>query len=75
MRRLRRFVVPLAYVACTVGMTWPAVRRLGERIVAQGTDAWIFWWNDWWVERALATGQDVYRTQLLFYPRGVSLAY
>jgi len=65
----------LAYAVLTLIMTYPAVLHLGDRVLGSAQDARIFWWNNWWVKRALITGQSPYTTPVLFYPQGVSLTY
>ena len=75
MRWLKRAWVPLAYAGITIVMTYPAILHLRDLVLAGGEDAWIFWWNNWWVKRALTTGQSVYMTQDLFFPQGADLTY
>ena len=76
MRRLLRGAwVPLAYVGLTLVMTYPAVLHLGSQVLSSGPDAWVFWWNNWWIKKALTTGQQLYTTPYLFFPQGVSLTY
>jgi hypothetical protein len=56
-------------------MTYPAVLHLRDQVLGGGVDAWIFWWNNWWIKRALTTGGDPYFTKHLFFPHGVDLTY
>ena len=72
---LRRWWMPLAYTVITLVMTYPAVVHLGDRVISSSPDAWIFWWNNWWVKKALTTGQSVYYTKHQFFPSGVDLTY
>jgi len=79
MRWLRRLWVPLLYTALTLVMTYPAILHLSDQVLSTGLDggedAWIFWWNNWWIKRALMTGDNVYFTKHLFFPHGVDLTY
>jgi len=72
---LGRWRAPLLYVLLTLAMTYPAVAHLGDQVFSSGPDAWVFWWNNWWVKKALATGQNVTFTRYLFFPFGVDLTY
>ena len=63
MRWLRRLWVPLFYTALTLVMTYPAILHLSDQVLSTGLDggedAWIFWWNNWWIKRALMTGETM----------------
>jgi hypothetical protein len=63
----------LGYVLLTLAMTAPLIARLGTHLVGFGDDAWMHYWNNWWVQRVLTEGGSVYTTNLLFYPQSVSL--
>jgi hypothetical protein len=54
-------------------MTLPAPLQLSQRLLGNSIDSWIFYWNDWWIERALAEGHNWMFTPYLFYPQGASL--
>ena len=54
-------------------MTLPAPLQLSQRLLGNSIDSWIFYWNDWWLERALAEGHNWMFTPYLFYPQGASL--
>ena len=75
MRWLKKLWTLLIYTVITLIMTYPLVLRLQDRVIDCGTDTLIFWWNNWWIKRALTTGESVYFTQHLFFPHGVSLTY
>jgi hypothetical protein len=63
----------MAY-ALTVGlMTWPASSHLSRQLIGNSIDNWIFYWNNWWLERAITEGHDWFFTPYLFYPQGTSL--
>ncbi len=65
----------LGYVLLTLLMTYPLVIHLTTRLVGQGGDPWVHYWNTWWVGKALAEGKIPYYTDMLFYPLGASLVY
>ena len=56
-------------------MTWPLALRLDTHFAGQDKDVWINPWATWWTEKAISEGQTLYYTNLMFYPRGVSLAF
>ena len=74
-RVLGQVLLLLAYCAVAVGTTWPLLVHLSTHIPGHTLDAPLHYWNGWWVRRALATGQSLFHTRLLFYPHGVSLAH
>ena len=39
----------LGYVLLTLVMTYPLVVRLKTHLVGFGDDAWVQYWNNWWV--------------------------
>ena len=65
----------LAYFSVAVGMTWPLAARSGTHLVGESWDTLVHYWNGWWAEQALATGQSPFHTMYLFYPAGISLVY
>lgn len=65
----------LVYVSFTLVMTYPVVARLGTHLIGDGDDMWVHYWNNWWVKRVLQGGGDLYHTNLLFHPTGVSLVH
>ncbi|MBN1889215.1 MAG: hypothetical protein JW850_14575 [Thermoflexales bacterium] len=68
-------IILAAYVALTVGMTWPTVLYLNSHFIGQNIDVWINQWATWWTEKAIFEGQSLYYTHFMFYPHGVSLAF
>ncbi|HKP53479.1 MAG TPA: hypothetical protein VJ183_12620 [Chloroflexia bacterium] len=58
----------------TFFMTLPLPLELASRVPGGG-DAWQHIWNLWWVKDALLHGQNVYHTNLLYYPDGVNLYF
>jgi hypothetical protein len=71
-------VLPLAFfvgaTAILVGPHLHPFTALGTRSYAP-QDAWIFWWNSWWVRQYLAGGSDLFWTDRLLHPSGTSLAF
>ena len=63
------------YALLTVITTWPVVAQVNTHLISNGDDAWVHYWNNWWVKRVLQQGGDVYYTDLLFHPSGVSLVH
>ena len=70
---LATFITLLAYALLVALMTWPAPLHLSERLIGNSIDNWIFYWNNWWLERAITEGHDWFFTPYLFYPQGTSL--
>ena len=79
MRRMRRrwvdLVIVIIYTCMTIAMTWPLVVYLDSHFAGRNIDVWINQWATWWTEKAISEGQSLYYTDLMFYPRGVSLAF
>ena len=73
--RGRRWLPLLIYGLLAVAMTWPVAARLGTYVPGGTSDLWVHQWTFWWVKTSLASGQNPFFTDLLFYPNGVSLAY
>jgi hypothetical protein len=63
------------YIIVTVMMTWPVVGQLNTHLPGRGDDLLVHYWNGWRTKRLIAQGGDLYYTDLLFYPTGVSLLY
>ncbi|MGD2144327.1 MAG: glycosyltransferase family 39 protein [Anaerolineae bacterium] len=63
------------YVLLTLLMSYPVVARLSTHLIGDGDDMWVHYWNNWWVERALEGENELYHTNLLFHPTGVSLLH
>jgi hypothetical protein len=70
---LTPFGIGLAYALAVALMTWPGPLQLSQRLIGNNIDNWIFYWNNWWIEQAIASGQDWFWTPYLFFPQGVSL--
>lgn len=63
----------LAYALIVILMTWPAPLNLSQRLIGNNLDDWIFYWNNWWFEQAIAEGHSWFSTPYLFYPQGTDL--
>ena len=75
--RTVRFVVLLfAYLAITVLFTYPLARHIDTHHVGEeGSDARVYVWNYWWVDKALTECHtDPFETKAIFYPLGIGLA-
>jgi hypothetical protein len=55
-------------------MALPAPFSLSTHLIGNNVDNWIFYWNDWWLETALAENHSPLFTPYLFFPYGASLA-
>ncbi len=64
----------MGYALITIVMTYPLLFQLNAGLASHTPDVWILAWDNWWIQRALAGGQDIFFTPLMFYPNGVSLA-
>lgn len=68
-------IVPLVIVA----LTWPTFPSLfdGDRLWlhVDQRDKYLRIWDAWHIERALAGEADLYHTDYMFHPAGVSLAF
>ncbi len=65
--------VGLIYALAVVLMTLPASLQLSQRLIGNNVDNWIFYWNNWWLERAIVEGHNWFSTPYLFYPQGADL--
>lgn len=67
--------VLMGYFLLTLLVTWPLAAELGQAIPGNGGDAWVHVWTFDWVKDAIATGQNPFYTERLFYPEGASLVF
>lgn len=65
--------VALAYCVLVVLATWPIAGSLTTAIPGSEGDAWVHLWTFRWVRDSLLTGGDVFFTDRMFHPSGVSL--
>ncbi len=68
-------IVPLVVIV----MTWPTFARIfdGDEfwLHVEQRDKWLRFWDAWHLERVLAGQAELYYTDSLFHPDGVSLAW
>ncbi len=67
-------LVIVLYLLATVVMTYPLLFQLQAGLVSHSTDVWILAWDNWWIQHALSSGQNIFYTTFMFFPSGVSLA-
>lgn len=72
-RQRETILVLLVYILLTVIMTWPLAARLGTHLAGGRDDLWMHQWTFWWAKQSIMEGRSPFYTDLLFYPRGVSL--
>ncbi len=74
MSQRARWAVAGIYALVVGLMTLPASVSLNSRLIGNNVDNWIFFWNNWQLEHAILEGQSWFRSPLIFYPQGASLA-
>ena len=74
-RRGPDLLVLVFFFGIAVATTWPLALRITTHLAGGTLDTLVHYWNGWWVRESLTTGQTPFRTSLIFYPEGVSLAY
>lgn len=70
---LKDGAVFLVYVLLTFVMTLPMSAQMGKQAAGQGNDMWVSHWNNWWLQKVLSEGHNLYHTPYMFYPCGVSV--
>ena len=63
----------LAYLILVLLLTCPAIFHLQDRLIGNNIDNWIYYWNNWWIGRAIAEGHSWFSTEMIFFPQGTSL--
>jgi len=61
------------YLAFFILLTWPSVLHFNTRILADGGDGFVGYWNIWSVRHAVLNAQNPFVTDLLFYPQTTNL--
>lgn len=72
------FLVVGIYVVIAIILTWPLIANIGSLIPGMNGDSgdsWHFVWNIWWIKQVIVNHQDLFFTEYLYYPNGVSLVY
>ncbi len=72
-RGLKIASLTVGFSLIAIAITWPLATHLDTHLIGRTTDAYVHYWNNWWVQKALATGQSPFFTPYLNYPYGVSL--
>ncbi len=65
--------VGVAYALLIGLMSLPVSLHLSQRLLGNSTDSWIFYWNNWWLEKAIAERHNWFFTPYLFYPHGANM--
>ncbi len=63
----------IIYALAVVLMTLPASFQFSSKLIGNNVDNWVFYWNNWWIERAIAQGRSWFECPYIFYPHGVNL--
>lgn len=63
------------FAVLTLIFTYPVPFNPDKMMSDNPKDSLVFMWNMWWVEKAATTNETLWRTDYLYYPSGVSLAY
>ena len=72
---LRDGMVCVAFACLTLLITYPLPAQMTTHLAGDDYDVWARPWATWWTKTALSQGRSLYYTDLLYYPRGVSLVY
>jgi hypothetical protein len=63
------------YVLMALVMTYPLVGQLSTHLPGIGDDLLVHYWNGWRTKRVLTQGGDLFYTDLIFHPQGVTLLF
>ena len=72
----RRAPIPavgLLYALAVFVLTMPGSLHPSHQIIGNNADVWIFYWDTWWLGRAIAEGRPWFFTPYLFHPLGADL--
>lgn len=67
--------VVVLYVLMALVMTYPLVGQLSTHLPGIGDDLLVHYWNGWRTKRVLTQGGDLFYSDLIFYPQGVTLLF
>ena len=59
----------------TIALTWPLITQMNSHLPGRGDDLLVHYWNGWRTRQFLNEGGELFFTDLLYYPAGVSLLY
>lgn len=68
-----QFYAAIGYLLLVLLLTYPAVLHLQDRLIGNNIDNWIYYWNNWWIGRAIVDGHSWFSTEMIFFPQGTSL--
>jgi len=69
------WLVIVIFAFLTLAITYPLPLRLTTHLAGDDYDVWARPWATWWTKMAIRGGRSLYYSDMLFYPRGVSLVY
>ena len=67
-------LITLGYALLAAVMTYPLLFQLNGSFASHTPDVYVLAWDNWWIQHALSSGQNIFFTNFMFYPQGVSLA-
>ncbi|MBN1584488.1 MAG: hypothetical protein JXA89_27530 [Anaerolineae bacterium] len=67
-------IVLAVYVAVSLAMCAPLPAQFSTQLAGAHSDARVFQWNNWWIKRAILSGQNPMHTDMIYYPAGASLS-
>lgn len=68
----------ILYFLVTILATWPLIFYINSYIPGVGNDSgdsFHFVWDLWWIKKSVLNGWDIFYTDYIFYPQGVSLVF
>ncbi len=72
----KKHIAVIVLYALLAGIaTYPLIAHLNEPLGTNPQDNLSFMWNFWWVEKALTEGKELFYTDYLYYPTGISMVY
>ncbi len=73
-KRLKLYTIALVgFIALAIILTWPIAGQLGTHIPGSEGDAWVHLWTFNWVKESFLNGNNLFYSNLTFYPVGTSL--
>ena len=61
------------FVLLTVLLTWPMPLQMSTHFAGRSNDVYVNVWNNWWTEKVIQEGHDLYFSPYLYHPYGVNL--